>query len=130
MNMNDSPLPDQLGALLAVQDDDAGSHFLWVDITGEVHISHMEEAVQDDVRLLYAPFEAGVGLVGEDAATDPELLQDLLSSLITQWRTAEAAPPGVIMIDLDDPESSADWTMTDIAVVDEALLTSMKKGLR
>jgi hypothetical protein len=125
MNMNDNPTIGQLGALLATHDDDAGEHVIWVSAAGDVQVSLVEDD-RNDVRLLYAPFEAGVGFVGVDAAADPDLLADLLSSLVARWHGAKGEPTGVIHIDLDDPESGAGWTMTGVATLDDALLATLE----
>jgi len=46
--------------------------------------------------------------------------------LLHHWILARDAAPGVIHIDLDDPDSGPGWTATEVAVVDEALLSQLK----
>ena len=130
MNMNQDPTAAQLGELLGEKNDGAEPHFLWVDQLGFVHVAPQSDttALADDVRLQYAPFEAGVGLVGPDAAGDSELLDDLLASLTEQWTAARSAPPGVRHVDLDDPDAGADWEFSEVATVDDALLARLARA--
>lgn len=130
MNLNENATPEQLGDLLAEQDDDAGEHVLWVDALGEVRVALVDgagECKTANARLVYAPFESGVGFVGEDAASDPELVAELMASLVEHWRAAADAPLGEIFIDLDDPESGPGWSVTDVATVDDKLLAGMAR---
>lgn len=120
MNMNDNPTANELAELLGAQDDRAGEHVLWIDEAGHVHMSLH---AGPNVRVEYAPFEAGVGFVGADAALDRELVGDLLASLVEQWASAATAPPGIQMIDLDDPDGGgAGWTLSEVVTVDGQLL--------
>lgn len=129
MNMNEDPTTAQLGELLGGKNDN-GPHFLWVDRAGFVHVSPQSDtdAPADEVRLQYAPFEPGVGLVGPDAAGGQELLEDLLASLAEQWTAARSAPPGVRHVDLDDPDAGADWEFNEVATVDDALLARLARA--
>jgi hypothetical protein len=130
MNMNNNPLVDELAALLGGLEDTGAEHLLWVDHAGDVHLTVVDgpDIPGDRARLLYAPFEGGVGCVGEDAAGDPELVGELLASLIGQWAAARNAPPGTLMVDLDDPESGPDWTLTEVATVDDELLARLSRA--
>lgn len=131
MNMNQSPTADQLGQLLGTKNDEDGSHTLWIDRAGGVHLDVVgdNESICEDARLRYAPFEAGIGFVGEDAASDSELIEDLLASLVEQWAVVQNSPPGVRLVDLDDPESGPDWTMTEVTTVDDEFLARLSKAL-
>lgn len=125
MNLNDNPTAAQLAELLGDQDDDAGEHVLWVDTKGGVHMSLH---AGPNVRVEYAPFEAGVGFVGPDAAGDTELVGDLLASLVEQWAAAATAPEGIQMVDLDDPDGESDWSLSEVTIVDEQLLAGLQKN--
>lgn len=120
MNMNDNPTANQLAELLGAQDDGAGEHVLWIDDAGHVHMSLH---AGPNVRIEYAPFEAGVGFVGPDAALDPEIVGDLLASVVEQWAAAAAAPPGIQMVDLGGPDGGVPgWTLSEVVAVDGQLL--------
>jgi len=127
MNMNQSPTTDQLQQLLGSKNDEDGSYTLWVDKAGCVHLDVVgdNESICEDARLRYVPFEAKVGFVGEDAASDPELIEDLFASLVAQWTAVKNSPPGVRLVDLDDPESGTGWTMTEVTTVNDELLAHL-----
>lgn len=130
MNMNENPTAQQLAALFGAKRDLDGAYTLWVGQDGGVHLDLAGEdgTLWAIPRLRYAPFEAGVGFVGEDAAGDVEMMGDLLMSLIEQWSAARNSPPGILLIDLDDPESGPDWTLTEVATVDDNLLDRLDRG--
>lgn len=130
MNMNDNPTAEQLAALFGAKRDEDGAHTLWVGQDGGVHldVSGDDGALFAAARLRYAPFEAGVGFVGEDAAGDVEMMGDLLASLIEQWSAARRSLPGTLLIDLDDPESGPDWTLTEVATVDDKFLDRLGRS--
>lgn len=130
MNMNQRPTAGQLGELLGAKNDDDGAHTLWVDKAGGVYLDVVCDggAPCDGARLRYAPYEAGVGMVGEDAASDPELVGELFASLVGQWAAAQNAPPGTRVVDLDDPEAGPDWTLTEVVTVDDELLARLTKA--
>lgn len=126
MNLNDYPTQEQLAALMAEQNDEAGEHMLWVDVCGQVRVALAEASCGyqlPNARLVYAPFESGVGFVGEGAAADSELLAELMESLAEQWRAAAGASPGEIIIDLDDPGSVPRWTFAQSVTVADDLHT-------
>lgn len=130
MNMNENPTAQQLGALFGAKRDLDSAYTLWVDQDGGVHLDIAGEdgTLHKIPRLRYAPFEAGVGFVGEDAAGDVEMMGDLLTSLIEQWSAARNSAPGTLLIDLDDPESGPDWTLTEVATVDASLLGRLDRA--
>lgn len=130
MNMNENPTAEQLAKLFGAKNDDEGAYSLWVDQVGGVHLDITDDTGSkiENARLRYASFEAAVGFVGEDAATDSELMGELLASLIEHWAAAQNAPPGTRLVDLDDPEAGPSWTMTEVAIVDDNFLNSLNRG--
>jgi hypothetical protein len=56
------------------------------------------------------------------------MMGDLLTSLIEQWSAARNSAPGTLLIDLDDPESGPDWTLTGVATVDDNLLGRLDRA--
>jgi hypothetical protein len=108
MNLNNNPTTDQLRDLLRVCDDRAAHHVLWVDRTGEVHVTRVEKKwpvpqpgpdVLDDALVRFEPFVAGNGYVGPDAAANDEWIADAFHWLLRDW--AAASTPGTpVMIGL------------------------------
>ncbi len=108
MNLNQQPMREELRSLLLRCDDRAGHHVLWVDSSGEVHLTRLPtgwppvdlQISGDRVRLRCETFLAGNGYVGSEAAQDEGWLDELLTALVEAWRTGEN-PNGTIQLDLD-----------------------------
>ncbi|HJT78550.1 MAG TPA: hypothetical protein VJ739_15200 [Gemmataceae bacterium] len=96
VNLNANPTKEQLRGLLARADDRAGHHALWVDKTGDVHLSRLAanaaptafEEAHPDVQLRYETFEKGNEYVGPAAAGDAEWISQLFDSLLQEWSKA------------------------------------------
>jgi len=94
MNLTKSPSKDDLRALLAACDDNAGHHVIWVSHDGEVHIELLPEgltpahwAMQNESRIKfrYETFITGNGYVGLGASTDMKWIDTLFSLLLRDW---------------------------------------------
>ena len=105
MNLNDNPTMDELRALLRPCDDHAGHHVLWVECTGEVHITPIpgEEANGFDkdhpnAKLWLREFASGENCVGPGAAEDIGWVEDLFYALTHEWPKArEQVEPLAVM---------------------------------
>lgn len=91
MNMNQSPSIDQLAKLFDAADDAAGHHVLWIDHSGNVHLSlvtssplHLEQT-NPSMQVRLATFSQGTDYVGRKAATDSKHLADTLARLVNAW---------------------------------------------
>ena len=98
MNLNDNPTMDRLRDLLRPLDDRAAHHVLWVDHSGEVHITKVEKKwpvppppqdVLNKAIVRFETFEAGNGYVGPLAASDDEWVTDAFEWLAGDWSTAQ-----------------------------------------
>lgn len=94
MNLNSNPTLDQIKALVAACDDDAGHHCMWVGSDGEVHIDlapdgplALEEATPS-MKLRFETFCEGNGYVGVAAAADDQHVRSLFNALVHQWPSA------------------------------------------
>lgn len=93
MNMKDNPNSRQLRSLLFACNDLAGTHILWVNRSGEVHITPLgtESSVQwvarmeTQVRFLFEVFEPGHDYVGLKAANNDEYVSLLWNELSKAW---------------------------------------------
>lgn len=94
MNLTEESSVDQLRDLIATQDDNEANHILWVDQTGEVHLtslpSHLTPASwaaenKDRIRFRFETFLQGDGFIGTDAANDVNWISRLFSSLVRLW---------------------------------------------
>ena len=107
MNLNETPTRDQLRALLADADDEAGHHILWVDTNGKVNLTLLDDLVvltkfstaYPSVRLRFEAYCAGNGYVGLEAANDDEHVDLCFSRLCAAWQNADGARPGEIFVD-------------------------------
>lgn len=93
-----------------------------------IDVVDVEKAISGCTRLRHAPLDASVGIVGEEAASDSELYEELLGSLVERWAATQNAPPGTRVIDLDDPEPGPDWTITEAATVKNELLARLGRA--
>ena len=94
MNLNNNPTKEELKALLQKQDDMAGNHMLWVDLSGGVHIdlildetgSGWEKRMESKFTFRYETYSPGNGYVGEDAANDDGYVSNLFAELMNDWQ--------------------------------------------
>ncbi len=94
MNLNQSPTVDELKKIFMHANDDAGNHSLWVDKSGEVHVSLIPTGLTPigfekgtlSMALRYETFCRGNGYVGVNAAADNEHINSLFLSLIKEWQ--------------------------------------------
>jgi hypothetical protein len=107
MNLNQTPSKDQLKALFAAANDDAGHHILWVDTNGQVHMTLLDDSVvltefssaYPNVRLRFEALCIGNGYVGQEAADDDSHVNRYFSWLCEEWAKAAGARPGEIFVD-------------------------------
>jgi hypothetical protein len=106
MNLNNNPTTDQLRELLRACDARAGHHVMWVDHTGEVHITPISgddptDFVQGhpDVRMWLREFAEGESFVGPVAADDKGWVEDLFYALTHTWPKAHARNEPVAVLD-------------------------------
>lgn len=93
MNMNNNPTIEQLTALIANCDDNAGGHILWVSKSGEVQITllHNETAaswskrMDDQVQFRFETYHQSRGYVGAQAANDSTYITSLFKDLTAHW---------------------------------------------
>ena len=93
MNMNHSPTVVELTQLFAAADDEAGHHCLWIDASGEVHLSVIPEELTPvgfeeqtpSMQVRFETYGAGLGYVGPSAADDSTFICDTFRSLIEAW---------------------------------------------
>lgn len=118
MNLTTPTTMGELRRLIADADDLAGAHVLWIDTGGEVHLSTDAGNCDDSaVRLRFAPFEAGAGMVGPLAAHDDRLVGKMYFSILHHWLHAGDAPPGPLDAELDDFEREGGCSVTPHAGV-------------
>lgn len=110
MNLDNDPTTDQLRDLLRPLDDRAAHHVLWVDRTGEVHITPMEKTwpapkkpgpdVLDNALVYFEPFWAGNGYVGTEGVANDEWITDALDWLARDWAASKqwGAPAEMIRV--------------------------------
>ena len=102
MNMNRSPTVDELKQLFAAADDEAGNHSLWIDDSGEVHLSVIPggltpigfEDETPSMQVRFETFGGGLDYVGPNAAEDDKFIGDTFRRLVKAW--APPFPPGRI----------------------------------
>ena len=120
MNLLTPTTMGEFRRMIATADDLAGAHVLWIDTCGEVHLSPEAQQQRDgnaqaaqsrhaDVRLRFAPFQAGAGMVGPQAAHDDRLIGNMYFSVLHHWLQAGGAPPGALDAELDDLEQPSGW---------------------
>lgn len=108
MNLNRHPTLAELRDLLARCDDRAGHHVLWVDPTGEVHLTRLPRGwppsplpvAAEEVRLRCETFHGGNGYVGPEAACDEGWLAELFDALLAAWASGQGNP-GTIHLTVD-----------------------------
>lgn len=126
MNLTTPTTIGELRRLVAAADDRAGPHTLWIDTGGEVHLTSLAAQAtqathrQDGaaagagapVRVRFAPFAPGAGMVGPQAARDDGLIGELYFSILHHWLHAGDAPPGPVDVEFDDVEPRRPWAAT------------------
>jgi hypothetical protein len=93
MNMNHSPTVDELKQLFAAADDEAGHHSLWIDKSGEVHLSVIPEELTPigfedatpSMQIRFETYGEGLGYVGPSAAADDKFIGDTFRRLVKAW---------------------------------------------
>jgi hypothetical protein len=95
MNLDENPTQEQLRALIASCDDEAGGHVVWVDPQGGVHVTQLgwditpggwAAKMGDRIQFRYETFQCGNGYVGPEAAQDDEYVSGLFRSLLHDWQ--------------------------------------------
>lgn len=97
MNLDNNPTVEQLRALLAECDDQAGHHVLWVAKNGDVHLSRVPkdktpvgfQESESEMQLRYETFQAGNEYVGLEAAEDEAWVRQLFDALVKEWPKAK-----------------------------------------
>jgi len=123
MNLTTPTTIGELRRLIAAADDRAGPHTLWIDTGGEVHLTALAAQAtarasaagagnSAPVRLRFAPFAPGAGMVGPQAARDDGLIGELYFSILHHWLHAGDAPPGPVDVEFDDLELRRPWAAT------------------
>jgi len=96
MNLNQNPSVDQLKQLFASVDDEAGHHILWVDLSGNVHLSIIPEGLspvgfQEELKTSNAmkfcldTFPRGSEDVGVDASKSDEHMDRIFGRVMKAW---------------------------------------------
>jgi hypothetical protein len=106
MNLNQTPTEHQLHALLAAADDGVDHHILWVDASGQVNLTWLDDSVvltefskaYPHVPLRFEAFCVGNGYVGNEAAADAHVNR-YFGWLCEAWANAAGARPCEIFID-------------------------------
>ena len=95
MNLNENPSKDQLRELLASCDDNAGHHIIWVDHSGEVHITLLPPGqvpaewtimMSNKVKFRYETLVCGGGNVGPEASQADKWVDILFNWLQRDWQ--------------------------------------------
>jgi hypothetical protein len=103
--LNNNPNQVQLRELLEGANDEACNHVLWIDISGNVHLTAVDgtfdseqfTAKHTNVRIRFDEYLQGHGCVGQDAANDASHVDEVFGHLCEQWRVASASRTGVII---------------------------------
>lgn len=92
MNLNTNPTEKELSALIAVCDDNAGNHILWVSQSGDVAITLLNNigpiGFQENtpsMAMRYETFQQGNDYVGLAASEDQSHVSRLLKDLSSEW---------------------------------------------
>jgi len=93
MDLSNNPTRRELAELLAVCDDEATHHVVWVSNSGRVSITPLVPGMasidvrrRPDFRFQYETLIAGNGYTGPAAAQDDEWVDRLLKALVRDWR--------------------------------------------
>ena len=93
MNLNYNPTLDQLRQIIAGVDDTQDSHILYVTKNGDVRLTIFRSdtaagadyANEETLQFVLDTFLIGEGYVGQQAAQDPEWMDEVLSDLNEHW---------------------------------------------
>ena len=94
MNLNQNPTKEQLKAIIASCDDQAGHHMPWVDNDGNVHITLLPDDAspniygkmqKDAMRFRMETYCQGNNYVGPDAANDDVHVGALFDQMLALW---------------------------------------------
>ena len=95
MNLAKKTSETELQTLLASADDNSGSHVLWVENNGEVHLDNVSRSVRladgqpiwfgPKARFRWETFCQGNDYVGPKAAGDPEWVSKLYREIVYLW---------------------------------------------
>ena len=108
MNLNDNPTKEQLRELLRPLDDRAAHHALWVDRSGEVHVTPMArvkwgrppeppQELLDNAVVRFETFWAGNGYTGPEGVANDEWIDDAFDMLLRDWAAANASGKPVLI---------------------------------
>ncbi len=100
MNLDASPDIAELRQLIAQGNDRASHHVLWVDKSGEVHISPVPadmtrtgfEQAHPEIQIRYETFQKGNEYVGPTAASNDEWVSLLFDQLLAEWSKMKGSP--------------------------------------
>ena len=106
MNLNQNPTKDEFRQLLAGADDQAGHDVLWVDASGDVHLTLLDGSFDPahfssrypDVRLRFEEYPRDHGCVGREAVGDAAHVDEVFGRLVEQWQAAATADAGEIIV--------------------------------
>jgi hypothetical protein len=94
MNLN-NPSKEDLVRLLACQDDNEGTHLVWVDHSGNVQIEVLPPGhtpagwarkMEGQYKFRMESYAQGTGYVGPEASQDDEWATILYDKLLQAWR--------------------------------------------
>lgn len=93
MNLNSNPTTNELSTLIAMCNDNAGNHMLWVDKFGDVHINLLTGTTSVDFQnanptmaIRHETFQQGNNYVGLSASRDTNYISQTLNNLIREWK--------------------------------------------
>lgn len=94
MNLGQNPTREELRELVFPHQDADGTHLLWADEDGEVHLevipSHLtaasyERSLGGKLKFRIEEFGAGEGYTGPAGANDREWMDRLFAALVDSW---------------------------------------------
>jgi hypothetical protein len=92
MNIQNPSIED-LRAIIADADDQAGHHIVWLSLGGNVHVTRLigelpiewEKRNENQYKFRLASFAQGNGYVGPEAAQDEGWMREMLDKLKAGW---------------------------------------------
>ncbi len=103
MNMNERPTLEEFKAFL-VQEDNETHHILWLDESGEGHLTPVPDTLSpmawelvgdNQIRFILGIFVRAVGPCGTQAPQDEECVRRLYEDLVRFWELHQRAPARV-----------------------------------
>jgi hypothetical protein len=94
MNITNGITQDEIAALLASKDDEAGDHILWVSRDGVIHLDLLPDNLtpagfatqyEDHILLRFETLPCGCGYVGSEGASDTEWVSRLFRAMLEHW---------------------------------------------